>query len=300
MSEKETREPGGRPQAAVAVALDHPASAGTVAGWAAGEALRRTSTLHLVTVIDAHAATATPSSQASIDTRPDAQVRDAYDLLAATEAELRAAHPQLRIERSVLAGGVAHELRAIARASAVLVVGSRGRGRFAGLLLGSVGMRLAAFPPCPLVLVPRIQASTGPPRPTVVGVDEHEHVRVLHYALEHAERAGGGLRVVHAWTPYPAHSSAEFVSDTDILARQARRRAAAWLADVHAEQFQFHPDIEAVRGGPAEVLAAQSHTADLLVVGAHHHRVPLPGGTGSVLHHLIRESRCPMAVIPAR
>lgn len=258
MSEKETREPGGRPQAAVAVALDHPASAGTVAGWAAGEALRRTSTLHLVTVVDAHAATATPSSQASIDTRPDAQVRDAYDLLA------------------------------------------RGRGRFAGLPLKSVGMRLAAFPPCPLVLVPRIQASTGPPRPTVVGVDEHEHVGVLHYALEHAERAGGGLRVVHAWTPYPAHSSAEFVSDTDILARQARRRAAAWLADVHADQFQFHPDIEAVRGGPAEVLAAQSHTADLLVVGAHHHRVPLPGGTGSVLHHLIRESRCPMAVIPAR
>ena len=44
-------------------------------------------------------------------------------------------------------------LRAAERAD-LLVVGSRGRGGFAGLLLGSVSQQCAQHAPCPVVIVP--------------------------------------------------------------------------------------------------------------------------------------------------
>jgi nucleotide-binding universal stress UspA family protein len=59
----------------------------------------------------------------------------------------------LVIERTVAEGGAATVLVDESRNADLLVVGSRGLGGFAGLLLGSVGQQCAHHAACPVVIV---------------------------------------------------------------------------------------------------------------------------------------------------
>ncbi|MFI1583844.1 universal stress protein [Embleya sp. NPDC020630] len=79
--------------------------------------------------------------------------REAEEATKAAVAHARALHPQIwtiaRVRR-----GPAHEvLLASAEHACLVVLGSRGHGRMAGLLLGSVSLSVAAYTPCPLLVV---------------------------------------------------------------------------------------------------------------------------------------------------
>lgn len=60
----------------------------------------------------------------------------------------------LTVEHAPLPGPPAQALIEEGREAALLVLGSRGRGGFLGLLLGSVSQQLAHHPPCPVVILP--------------------------------------------------------------------------------------------------------------------------------------------------
>jgi nucleotide-binding universal stress UspA family protein len=60
----------------------------------------------------------------------------------------------VEIERAAIEGPAAQTLIEAARGAELLVVGSRGRGGFVGLLLGSVSQQVAQHPPCPVVILP--------------------------------------------------------------------------------------------------------------------------------------------------
>ena len=64
-----------------------------------------------------------------------------------------AAHPGLTIRRIVLDGTGAELLTEFSTASDLLVVGSRGRGGFAGLLLGSTSQAVLHHSACPVMVV---------------------------------------------------------------------------------------------------------------------------------------------------
>lgn len=59
----------------------------------------------------------------------------------------------VQIERVLTMGKPAQVLLDEAREADLLVVGSRGRGGFAGLLLGSVSHQCALHAPCPIAIV---------------------------------------------------------------------------------------------------------------------------------------------------
>lgn len=58
------------------------------------------------------------------------------------------------VEVEVVEGSPVDVLHDESRDAAVVVVGSRGRGGFTGLLLGSVSQRVAQHAACPVVIVP--------------------------------------------------------------------------------------------------------------------------------------------------
>jgi nucleotide-binding universal stress UspA family protein len=60
----------------------------------------------------------------------------------------------VRIEGKLLEGGASRAILEEARTADLVVVGTRGRGGFAGLLLGSVSHQVVHHATCPVVVVP--------------------------------------------------------------------------------------------------------------------------------------------------
>ncbi|MFJ8430755.1 universal stress protein [Kitasatospora sp. NPDC094019] len=77
----------------------------------------------------------------------------AHRVLSETVTRVAGARPEVRVTESVLPGNAAQALLEAAGGAALLVVGSRGRGGFAGALLGSVSRHVTEHAACPVVVV---------------------------------------------------------------------------------------------------------------------------------------------------
>ncbi len=83
----------------------------------------------------------------------DDQYEQADELLERWVADAVGACDDLQVERCALEGAAARVLVQAVTPNDLLVVGSRGHGGFAGLLLGSVSQQCAHHAPCPVVIV---------------------------------------------------------------------------------------------------------------------------------------------------
>ncbi|MEV6966031.1 universal stress protein [Hamadaea sp. NPDC051192] len=147
-------------------------------------------------------------------------------LLADTAEQVQQQFPALvAIESKEVTGGPAGVLIDESRTAAVTVVGCRGVGGFAGLLLGSVSAQLAAHAHGPVVVVrPPVSdvepgpeqppPSPGPRGPILVGFDESAASRAaLAFAVDEARRRGVPLIVMNACVPSEQTSAAKKLAD---------------------------------------------------------------------------------------
>ncbi len=78
---------------------------------------------------------------------------DARKALAEVVVNVLGPHTDIDVRQVVLEGHAALALVSAAQQAELLVVGSRGHGAFAGMLLGSVSEHCATHSPCPVVIV---------------------------------------------------------------------------------------------------------------------------------------------------
>jgi nucleotide-binding universal stress UspA family protein len=179
----------------------------------------------------------------------------------------------------------------------LLVVGSRGRGGFTGLLLGSVGRTCLHLASVPTVVVPPDwQERTT--RSVAVGVDGSGPSRAaLAWALTEAAAHEATLRIVNVYdlAPYISTMGTAVSPDSELIDRSSRALLEEMTAD--AKDSGVEVEVIAASGPTAKTLLGVASGADLLVVGSRGlgglRRLLL----GSVSEHCVYHSSCPVAVV---
>ncbi|RZT77769.1 nucleotide-binding universal stress UspA family protein [Micromonospora violae] len=224
---------------------------------------------------------------------------EAQKMLEHTAAELTGRWPGLAVEVRQVAGGPGATLVEESRRAELVVVGSRGRGGFAGLLLGSVGAQVAAHAHCPVLVVRPEEQPIPVDGPVLVGVDGSESSRVaVGLGADEAARRDVPLVLVHVGPADGARAVPEEIEESQ-AAYQAE--AVRLLADASTVVRAAHPDLvvreHPVRAaGAAEGLIEASGTASLLVVGTRG-RAGFAGLLlGSVSQAAIQHAPCPVLV----
>ncbi len=190
----------------------------------------------------------------------------AEDALAHALEDVGAATPTGKIARGVAWDVLMDE--ALRRENTLIVVGSHGRGRMAGIVMGSVATEVIHKAPCS-VLVAR-KRSVAFPRKIVVGIDgSPQSLAAYAVAKDLAERFETEL------VPVQAHGG-----------DQVEHGVVDQFVGHHREDL---PD------EPVTALIAASADADLLVVGSRGlHGVK---ALGSVSERVAHEARCSVLIV---
>ena len=143
----------GHPNGRIVVGVDGSTHAKAALAWALDEARLRGASVEIVHVWQFPSVAMTSFGSASLP------VVTPEDLGAAAEAVIHdvvaGLTPEDRklVTSTVERGHPAEVLLAAAKGADMLVVGSRGHGGFAGMLLGSVSSQVVHHAPCPVVVV---------------------------------------------------------------------------------------------------------------------------------------------------
>ncbi len=268
--------------------------------WAAAEAELRGRGL---TIVHALLPTVTAGSLGA-GLAPGPEMSDALESQARQQIdELAASLRPLDVLAVISVGGPSGILLEASETASLVVVGSRGRGGFTRLILGSVAAQVAAHSACPVVTIRRAAAPDA--RDLVVGIDATPGSKAaLAFAFDEASRHGWTLIAVHSWD-VPAYDLL-IVPDEPVpvpladVADDEIRLSAEVLAGFRDD----YPDVDVqehlVRGPAVPSLLAASPNAAMIVVGTRGHGPAIGALIGSVSNGVLHKATAPVAVVPRR
>jgi nucleotide-binding universal stress UspA family protein len=224
--------------------------------------------------------------------------RIAEAIVDSAVTEARSLAPGPHVSGETADGGAADGLIRASTADAMVVVGSRGRGGFTGLLLGSVSQHVATHAIGPVVVVR--EGSGRADGPVVVGTDEGDDSgHALAVAFEEASLREASIVVLHAYQLAIRAWGVDL--PLEVEDEQARRtaesnRLTALVAPWRDRFPTVSVEVSPVEGHAAARLVEASTTAQLIVVGSRGR-----GGfagllLGSVGLHLLHHSGCPVLI----
>ncbi|WP_051450243.1 universal stress protein [Actinospica robiniae] len=179
----------------VVAGVDASENSAGAAAWAALAAMSRGVPLMLVHALELPSALPLAPPGYAEHRRAEGQ-----RLLEAAAARVQEHFIGVDIEMELSDLSAARTLSALSTEAALLVTGTRGRGGFAGMLLGSVSRSLAAHAHCPLVVV-RGEVPEPVFDGVVLGIGPDRSDQPFRFAFAAASRYRATLHAVRAWSP---------------------------------------------------------------------------------------------------
>jgi nucleotide-binding universal stress UspA family protein len=268
----------------VVVGVDGSPPSREALGWAANEASSRELPLRVL-----HA----------VSSAEPARWTAARAMIAEAVARARALQPGLTVCGEVIDGRATTELCAASDAAELVVVASRGRGGFEGLLLGSVSLRVAMRARSAVAVVqgvsedgiPVVDGQEDRALPVLVGVDSSpESEQAIRVGFAEAAARGATLVAIRAWRQKPTVDRSTMEIAAQYAVNQALARWRKAFPTVRTET-------RILTAGAAAALVEASRAAQLVVVGAkgnaRHSGPRLGTTTEQLLHHV----HCPIMIV---
>lgn len=209
-------------------------------------------------------------------------------------------HTLVPVGTRVVFGAAPAVLVAESAGADLLVLGTRGRGGFQGLLLGSTGYGCLHLSPCPVVLLHGPESAGTPGGPIVVGVDGSPgSVEALGWGVAEARRRDSRVEVVLAWDdPYTIIGP----PPPTWVAGETRHQLERVVADSVERAFEAAGGPVPVTrrigsGGAADVLTGAARDAAMLVVGSRGRSPARAAFLGSVSQRCVQLAPAPVVVI---
>jgi nucleotide-binding universal stress UspA family protein len=291
----------------VAVGIDRSDASRAALRYAAEMADRQRRPLRLVHAFQAAQSSIRPLVGRSMEVT--GVFRDSAQRLCDEALEtLAVACPDLEVSVRLEPGSAVETLLDESRAAEVMVLGRRGVGGFASLLLGSTTLQVTGHAHCPVITVPRTHDEEPHREGVVVGIDGSEiSERAVEYAFSQASELEEKLILLHAWND-PAtmmgiammapgvYDSSWFESDA-VLEVEEQLLLAESVAGWSEKYPDVHVERKVVRRHPVVALVEESASASLVVVGCRGQGTLRSMALGSVSHGVLHHASGPVAVV---